>query len=149
MFGLCWGLAEHLLKKEELHLLVLGLDGAGKSTLVEKMKEMHGLPGLEWDKILPTVGLNVGRIDACNALLIFWDLGGQVGLRSIWDKYFDEAHGVVFVVDAADAARLADSKAALDKVLGHRDLVSAPLLVLANKQVRGARAAPCCATVAR
>ena len=135
MFGLIYGLMEHVLRKEELHILILGLDKAGKTTLLEKMKEMHGLPGLEWDKILPTVGLNVGRIDMFNVLLIFWDLGGQVGLRTIWDKYYDEAHAVVFVVDAADDGRLQDCKAALDKVLGHRDLVSAPLLVLANKQV--------------
>lgn len=47
-----------------------------------------------------------------------------------------QAHAVVFVVDAAEPARLAESKAALDKALGHRDLVSAPLLVLANKQAR-------------
>lgn len=134
MFGLIHGCLEHALRKEELHILILGLDKAGKTTLLEKMKEMHGLPGLEWDKILPTVGLNVGRIEAHNCLLIFWDLGGQVGLRSIWDKYFDEAHAIVFVVDAADADRLHESKAALDKVLGHRDLNGAPLLVLANKQ---------------
>jgi small GTP-binding protein len=136
MFSLLHGCLEHILRKEELHILILGLDKAGKTTLLEKIKELHGLPGLEWDKILPTVGLNVGRIEAHNCLLIFWDLGGQLGLRSIWDKYYDEAHAVVYVVDAADAARVAESKAALDKVLGHRDLVSAPLLVLANKQVR-------------
>lgn len=134
MFGLCHGCLEYVLRKEELHILILGLDKAGKTTLLEKMKDMHGLPGLEWDKILPTVGLNVGRIEAHGCLLIFWDLGGQTGLRTIWDKYFDEAHAVVYVVDAADGERLKDSKSALDRVLGHRDLVSAPLLVLANKQ---------------
>lgn len=136
MFGLLHGCLEHALRKEEIHILILGLDKAGKTTLLEKMKELHGLPGLEWDKILPTVGLNVGRIEAHNCLLIFWDLGGQVGLRSIWDKYYDEAHAVVYVVDAADEERMFESKDALSQVLGHRDLVSAPLLVLANKQVR-------------
>ena len=124
------------MRKEELHILILGLDAAGKTTLLEKVKQMHGIPGLEWDKILPTVGLNVGRIEAYNCMIIFWDLGGQVGLRSIWDKYYDEAHAIVYVVDSADGARLAESKKALDAVLGHPDLSYAPLLVLANKQVR-------------
>ena len=136
MFGLLHGCLERALRKEELHILILGLDAAGKTTLLEKMKQLHGIPGLEWDKILPTVGLNVGRIEAYNCMLIFWDLGGQQGLRSIWDKYYDEAHAVVYVVDSADAARLAESKAALDKVLSHPDIAYAPLLVLANKQVR-------------
>lgn len=136
MFGLIHGCLELALRKEELHILILGLDAAGKTTLLEKIKQLHGIPGLEWDKILPTVGLNVGRIEAHNCMMIFWDLGGQVGLRSIWDKYYDEAHAIVYVVDSADAARMAASKAALDEVLGHRDLAYAPLLVLANKQAR-------------
>jgi ADP-ribosylation factor related protein 1 len=138
MFGLLHGCLEHVLRKEELHILILGLDAAGKTTLLEKVKQMHGIPGLEWDKILPTVGLNVGRIEAYNCMIIFWDLGGQVGLRSIWDKYYDEAHAIVYVVDSADGARLAESKQALDKVLAHADLTYAPLLVLANKQARPA-----------
>jgi ADP-ribosylation factor related protein 1 len=140
MFGLLHGCLEYVLRKEELHVLILGLDAAGKTTLLEKIKQMHGIPGLEWDKILPTVGLNVGRIEAHDCLMIFWDLGGQVGLRSIWDKYYDEAHAIVYVVDSADTTRMADSKAALDSVLGHRDLTYAPLLVLANKQVRDCEA---------
>lgn len=78
MFSLLHGCLEYALRKEELHILILGLDKAGKTTLLEKIKELHGLPGLEWDKILPTVGLNVGRIEWHNCLLIFWDLGGQV-----------------------------------------------------------------------
>jgi ADP-ribosylation factor related protein 1 len=135
MFGLLHGCIEHALRKEELHILILGLDAAGKTTLLEKVKQMHGIPGLEWDKILPTVGLNVGRIEAYNCMIIFWDLGGQVGLRSIWDKYYDEAHAVVYVVDSADGDRLAETKCALDKALSNPDLAYAPLLVLANKQV--------------
>ncbi len=48
--------------------------------------------GLDPGKILPTVGLNVGRIEAHTHNLVFWDLGGQSGLRSIWEKYYSEAH---------------------------------------------------------
>lgn len=47
------------------------------------------------------VGLNVGRLEVNGQSMVFWDLGGQTGLRSIWDKYYDESHAVVFVVDAA------------------------------------------------
>jgi hypothetical protein len=41
------------------------------------------------------VGLNIGRAEALGAKLVFWDLGGQVGLRTIWEKYYGEAHAVV------------------------------------------------------
>jgi ADP-ribosylation factor related protein 1 len=77
MFGLLAGLWEYCFRKDELHVLILGVDKAGKTTLLEKMKTMFtDYMGLEPDKILPTVGLNVGRIEAFKAKLIFWDLGG-------------------------------------------------------------------------
>ncbi|MCD7462418.1 hypothetical protein HAX54_048504 [Datura stramonium] len=59
---------------------------------------------------------------------------GYPGLRSIWEKYYEEAHAVIYVVDAACPSRFEDSKSALEKVLRHEDLQGAPLLILANKQ---------------
>lgn len=66
-----------------------------------------GSPGLEPTSIVPTVGLNVGRVEAHHAQLLFWDLGGQAGLRSIWDKYFADSHALIFVVDSTRPARCA------------------------------------------
>ncbi|KAK6121693.1 hypothetical protein DH2020_044561 [Rehmannia glutinosa] len=86
------------------------------------------------DRIVPTVGLNIGRVEVSNTKLVFWDLGGQPGLRSIWEKYYEEAHAVIYVIDAACPSRFEDSKSALEKVLRHEDLQGAPLLILANKQ---------------
>ena len=70
---------------------------------------MQGLfgdtPGLEPHAILPTVGLNVGRLEAFQAQLLLWDLGGAPGLRSIWDKYYADSHALLFVVDASQPER--------------------------------------------
>lgn len=135
MFSLLYGLFEYLFRKDEFHILILGLDRAGKTNALERLKSTYsGVVGLDPGKILPTVGLNVGRLEAYGVSLIFWDLGGQSGLRSIWDKYFDESHAVMYVVDASQPARFDESKLALDRVLGSRELYGAPLLVLANKQ---------------
>lgn len=135
MFSLIYGLVEYLLRKDEFHILILGLDKAGKTNLLEKLKTLYtDMLGMEPSKILPTVGLNVGRMEAFKSNLVLWDLGGQPGLRSIWDKYFDETHALVYVVDASDRERFEESKRALDKVLGSRQLFGAPLLILANKQ---------------
>ena len=57
-------------------------------------------------QIQPTVGLNIGRLEIKNSSIVLWDLGGQAGLRGIWDNYFAEAHAIIWVVDAADASRL-------------------------------------------
>ena len=74
--------------------------------MLERLKtDYTDFPGLEPDKVLPTVGLNVGRLKAFNADFMFWDLGGQAGLRSIWEKYYSDSHAVLLVVDASDPAR--------------------------------------------
>ncbi|XP_073297771.1 uncharacterized protein [Primulina huaijiensis] len=135
MFSLFYGLWKYTFSKTEFHVLILGIDKAGKTTLLERLKSQYSnLEGLPPDRIVPTVGLNIGRVEVSNTKLVFWDLGGQPGLRSIWEKYYEEAHAVIFVVDAACPSRFEDSKSALEKVLRHEDLQGAPLLILANKQ---------------
>ncbi|GER25263.1 ADP-ribosylation factor [Striga asiatica] len=145
MFSLFYGLWKYMLSKVEFHVLILGIDKAGKTTLLEKLKSQYSnVEGLPPDKIVPTVGLNIGRVEVSNTKLIFWDLGGQnyrsakptmePGLRSIWEKYYEEAHAVIYVIDAACPSRFEDSKSALEKVLRHEELQGAPLLILANKQ---------------
>jgi ADP-ribosylation factor related protein 1 len=82
--------------------------------LLEKIKSIYLKgEGLTPDRIVPTVGLNIGRIEDANAKLVFWDLGGQVGLRTIWEKYYQEAHAIIYVIDAAAASSFEDAKSAL------------------------------------
>lgn len=135
MFTLLYGFFEYLFRKDEFHILILGVDKAGKTNVLERLKTIYSnVIGLDPGKILPTVGLNVGRVEAHNTSLVFWDLGGQVGLRSIWEKYYEESHAVIYVVDSANKGRFDESKSAMEKVLGSRELYGAPLLILANKQ---------------
>lgn len=135
MFSLFYGLWKYIFSKTEFHILILGIEKSGKTTLLEKLKSLYSdLEGLPPDRIVPTVGLNIGRVEAANAKLVFWDLGGQMGLRTIWEKYYEEAHAVIYVIDAACPSSFEDSKSALEKVLRHEDLRGAPLLILASKQ---------------
>ncbi|KAL4560488.1 hypothetical protein LXL04_032640 [Taraxacum kok-saghyz] len=114
MFSLFYGLWKYLVSKTEFHVVILGIDKAGKTTLFEKLKTQYSsLEGLPPDRIVPTVELNIGRIETSNSKLVFWDLGGQSGLRSIWEKYYEEAHAVIFVVDASCPSRFEESKSAL------------------------------------
>ncbi|CAJ0835553.1 13915_t:CDS:2, partial [Entrophospora sp. SA101] len=116
------GLHQYLTRREEYYVIILGLDNAGKTTLLERVKSLFlGVTGLSPDKIAPTVGLNIGKIDINRSRLIFWDLGGQEELHNIWEKYYSECHGIIFVVDSIDKKRI-------------ERLEGVPVLMLANKQ---------------
>ncbi|KAJ4847450.1 hypothetical protein Tsubulata_042102 [Turnera subulata] len=135
MFSLFYGLWKYIFSETQFRVLILGIDKSGKTTLLEKLKAVYSnSEGLPPDRIVPTVGLNLANIEASNRKLIFWDLGGQPGLRPIWEKYYEESHAVIYVIDASCPSRFEDSKSALEKVLRHDDLQGAPLLILANKQ---------------
>lgn len=85
-------------------------------------------------KITTTVGLNIGTIDVDGVTLSFWDLGGQQELQSLWDKYYEESHGLIYVVDANDRDRMVESKQIFESMIKNEHLKGIPLLILANKQ---------------
>lgn len=136
MYTLLSGLCQYLFRKDEYCVLILGLDNAGKTTFLEQSKTRlsRGYRGMSLAKITTTVGLNIGTVDVGKTRLVFWDLGGQEELQPLWDKYYAECHGVIYVIDSTDEARLAESKQAFEKVVTSEALDGVPLLVLANKQ---------------
>ena len=135
MFSLLYGFYKLIFRKAEFHILILGLDGAGKTSILERLKAIFaGLDALPPSRIPPTVGLNIGRMRIGRTQLSFWDLGGQSRLRSLWEQYYSEAHGLLFVVDSNDAARLDESRDVLRGLLHHPDLAGIPILLFANKQ---------------
>ena len=109
-------------------MLVVGLDNAGKTTVVKKMN------GEDVSKIAPTFGFNISSLHLKSFRLNVWDVGGQKTLRTFWRNYFEKTDALVWVVDSADVARLLDCKEELEKVLHEEKLAGATLLVLANKQ---------------
>eukprot|EP00041_Stephanoeca_diplocostata_P001875 m.21898 g.21898 ORF g.21898 m.21898 type:complete len:202 (+) comp12564_c0_seq2:277-882(+) len=138
MFSLLSGLVQYLFQRPEYFILMIGLDGAGKTCLLEKFKGIHNkkYSGTPLDKVSPTIGLNVGRVDVAGVRLVFWDLGGDSELQCLWEKYYKEVHAVVFVIDSTDKKRLQQSKEAFDLMVESHELDGVPLLLLANKQDR-------------
>ncbi|ORY87053.1 GTPase [Protomyces lactucae-debilis] len=132
MYTLLRDLVASYTRKPEYGVLILGLDNAGKTTLLERMKSVSGAPSLAAEKITPTVGQNVGKLVIKRTKLTCWDLGGQTALRPLWQRYFSEAHIIVFIVDASSPERLSESSSVLEDIAG--DISGIPILVLANKQ---------------
>ncbi|XP_032734665.1 ADP-ribosylation factor-related protein 1 isoform X3 [Lontra canadensis] len=136
MYTLLSGLYKYMFQKDEYCILILGLDNAGKTTFLEQSKTRFNknYKGMSLSKITTTVGLNIGTVDVAKARLMFWDLGGQEELQSLWDKYYAECHGVIYVIDSTDEERLSESKRAFEKMVTSEALDGVPILVLANKQ---------------
>ncbi|CAL8089541.1 unnamed protein product [Calicophoron daubneyi] len=136
MYTLFRGLWDYLSQKDEYSLLILGLDGAGKTTYLEQTKTqfVKNYKSLPLQKITTTVGLNIGEAVVSGVKLKFWDLGGQEELQSLWDKYYSESHGIIYVIDSADVDRFDESRLAFDKMIRNPTLEGVPLLILANKQ---------------
>lgn len=138
MYHLVKGIYAGLTKKEEYSVLILGLDNAGKTTLLERLKSDYALggtgKGVDASKIAPTVGQNVAHVNIDGVWLKLWDVGGQESLRTLWESYYSEVHGVVFVVDSTDRTRIEECRDALDRVVSSELIEGAPVLMLANKQ---------------
>ena len=136
MFSLFYGLWEYLFHKGNYFVLILGLDNSGKTTFLEhaRCNLNKSYRQIDLNRIASTVGLNVGKIETKDVILNFWDLGGQKELQLLWDKYFNEAHGVIWVVDSSDRARLNESIEAFTKIIKSELLEGLPLLFVINKQ---------------
>ncbi|KAK8157824.1 P-loop containing nucleoside triphosphate hydrolase protein [Phyllosticta citrichinensis] len=154
MYHLFKGLYMYATSKEEYSILLLGLDNAGKTTLLEQFKALHSATLHPKLKTVPTVGQNVSTITLPDMYLKIWDVGGQHSLRGLWQSYFASCHAIVFVIDSSDVGdadltklgdrdaedevdgRLEECRMVLEDVLQHEDTEGVPLLVLANKQDR-------------
>ncbi|EDO36373.1 predicted protein [Nematostella vectensis] len=121
-------LFRRLLGKDELRLLMVGLDAAGKTTILYHLKLDEPV------NTIPTIGFNVEVVEYKNIKFTVWDIGGQDKIRLLWRLYFQETQGLIFVVDSNDRDRIQEAKEELFKLLKEEELKRAALLVLANKQ---------------
>lgn len=114
--------------KYKITLAMFGLDLAGKTTLIS------ALSGEVDRNVAPTVGFTPNRFQGDAWDLMMFDLGGGARFRGVWKEYYSELHGIIFVIDSADAARFDEAKDALWGILHDERATDKPLLIFANKQ---------------
>ncbi|CAN6286123.1 unnamed protein product [Urochloa humidicola] len=127
--GRLLGLSYRLTRQLEARILMLGLDAAGKTTTLYRLKT-----GEVASTIIATVGFNIEKIEYRNISFTFWDVGGNAPNRPLWKYYFHDTQGIVFVVDSSDRDRIRLARDELNTLLNAEELRDAALLVLANKQ---------------
>ncbi|WVQ86185.1 hypothetical protein IAT38_008353 [Cryptococcus sp. DSM 104549] len=126
--GLLTIIRKNKAKSKEMRVLFLGLDNAGKTTILKKLN------GEDISDISPTLGFNIKSLIREGYTLNIWDVGGQRTLRPYWRNYFESTDAVVWVVDSSDRMRMGDCRDELKGLLQEERLAGATLLVFANKQ---------------
>ncbi|XP_056679128.1 ADP-ribosylation factor 1-like [Monodelphis domestica] len=117
-----------LFGRKEMRILMVGLDAAGKTTILYKLKLG------EIVTTIPTIGFNVETVEYKNITFTVWDVGGQDKIRPLWRHYFENTQGLIFVVDSNDRERVVEARGELMRMLAEEDLRNAILLVFANKR---------------
>ncbi|KAH9283718.1 ADP-ribosylation factor 6 [Echinococcus granulosus] len=117
-----------LFGNKEMRILMLGLDAAGKTTILYRLKLNNAVT------TIPTVGFNVETVSYDNIRFNVWDVGGQEKIRPLWRHYFTGTQGLIFVVDSADRERIREAQIELHRIANDREMQDAIILVFANKQ---------------
>ena len=118
------------MKKKDAKVVVVGLDNSGKTTILNHMKE----EGKSHD-IVPTVGFTVEKFQYNNMSFTAFDMSGQGRYRNLWEHYYKDCNGVIFVVDSSDKLRMVVAKDELDQLISHQEIKNKriPILICANK----------------
>nr|ABD64934.1 ADP-ribosylation factor, putative [Brassica oleracea] len=99
-------------------LVMVGLDAAGKTTILYKLKLgeiVTTIPII--DKLFFSICFNVETVEYRNISFIVWDVGGQDKIRPLWKYYFQNTQGLIFVVDSNDRDRVVEARDELHRML--------------------------------
>jgi len=105
-----------LFGKKDVRILMVGLDAAGKTTILYKLKLG------EIVTTIPTIGFNVETVEYKNISFTVWDVGGQDKIRPLWRHYYQNTQGVIFVVDSNDRDRVGEARDELHRMLNEDEL---------------------------
>ena len=113
---------------EPQRFLMVGLDAAGKTTILYQLKLGEVVT------TIPTIGFNVETVEHNGVSFTAWDVGGKDKIRPLWRHYYQNTQALIMVVDSNDKDRIGEASDELRRMLAEDELHGAALLVFANKQ---------------
>lgn len=113
---------------QDMRVVMLGLDAAGKTTVLYKLHIGEVL------STVPTIGFNVEKVQYKKVQFTVWDVGGQEKLRPLWRHYFNNTDGLIYVVDSLDKDRIGKAQSEFKTIIDDPLMRNSVILVMANKQ---------------
>ncbi|KAK3592922.1 hypothetical protein CHS0354_011722 [Potamilus streckersoni] len=117
-----------LWQSEEVKILIFGLDAAGKTTSLYRLKLGEVVT------TIPTIGFNVESIDYKNVKITAWDVGGRDKMRPLFRHYFPHTDAFLFLFDSNDKERFAEALEEFTRFVNEDELRDCVILAIANKQ---------------
>ncbi|NXG72141.1 AR13B protein, partial [Baryphthengus martii] len=124
LFSHCWSWLQAIQEPiRKVTVLVMGLDNAGKTSIITDIEKALA------SEVLPAAqpGQTRLRVDRFEVTLV--DLPGAQRSRSAWRSHYNEAHGLLFILDSSDLARMEEARKVLSRVLSHSDISGKPILL--------------------
>lgn len=118
---------------KDAKVLFLGLDNAGKTTLLGVLKGEADVNGPKLRQHMPTQQPTMEQLTVGRLNIKAFDLGGHDIARRVWKNYYPQVDGIVFMVDAHDRDRFEEARIVLEGLLTNDDIDNVPILVLGNK----------------
>lgn len=117
----------------EARILFLGIDNAGKTTLLLRLKtdNVH--------TVGPTLSVREETLQIGNMKVTISDLGGHETARLGWSTYFVQSQGIVFMIDVTDEKRyplVKETYHQLLRTIEKANKTTLPIAVLFNKTDR-------------
>merc|ERR1712159_413633 len=116
--------------KTKVKVVVIGLDNAGKTTILQQLSEEH--KG-NLQEVTPTVGFTTERFEHGDCEFEAIDMSGQSRYRTLWEHYYEDASGIIFVIDSSDDFRMKVVSDEIGLMLSHAGTHKKPVLFFSNK----------------
>jgi len=117
--------------KKEAKIAFLGLENAGKSSLLIRMK--HG----KFVQVDPTINPKSEIIEVGKVRFKAFDLGGHDNVLKLWGNYYPFVDAIIFMVDASCTETLPKAADELWKLLENPKIKHVPILIFGNKIDKG------------
>ena len=114
-------------RAQNFKVLILGLEGVGKTTLFDRIKSNEVLIRY------PTIGFNVEQIKFDGMNITLWDFGGHQKIMNLWNRYFENTDLIIFVIDSTDDDSYENNKIILKMIRDDPLLKNIYVLIIINK----------------